>query len=119
MVTSVVVPTSQVGAVVVLVVLWVARALPPAPGTAVLAGMAAELFGTAPWGGNNWHGHDHDHFVHDHDHFRNRFIAVGGWWPGYYGYGYGYGGCSWLYDQAVYTGSSYWWNRYYACASYY
>ena len=76
MVTSVVVPTSQVGAVVVLVVLWVARALPPAPGTAVLAGMAAELFGTAPWGGNNWHGHDHDHFVHDHDHFRNRFIAV-------------------------------------------
>ncbi len=71
------------------------------------------------WRGNNWHDHEHDHFVHDHDHFRNRFVAVGGWWPGYYGYGYGYGGCSWLYDQAVYTGSSYWWNRYYACANYY
>ena len=71
------------------------------------------------WRGNNWHDHEHDQFVHDHDHFRNRFIAVGGWWPGYYGYGYGYGGCSWLYDQAVYAGSSYWWNRYYACANYY
>ena len=34
-------------------------------------------------------------------------------------YGYGYGGCSWLYNQAVHTGSSYWWNRYYACANYY
>ena len=49
-VTSVGVPTSQVGAVVVLVVLWGARALPPAPCMAVLAGMAAELFGTAPIG---------------------------------------------------------------------
>jgi hypothetical protein len=83
--------------------------------------MAAELFGTAPWGGNNWHGHDHDHFVHDHfhDRFHNRFVSVGigGWWPGYYGYGYG--GCSWLYDQALYNGSPYWWNRYYACVNYY
>ena len=49
-VTSMAVPTSQVGAVVVLVVRWVARALPPAAGTAVLAGMAAVLFGMAPIG---------------------------------------------------------------------
>jgi hypothetical protein len=72
----------------------------------------------------NWHNHDHDHFAHDHhfhNHFRNRvFIAGIGWWPGYYGYGYGYGGCGWLYRQALYTGSQYWWNRYYACTgSYY
>jgi hypothetical protein len=71
----------------------------------------------AAWHGGNWHGHDHDHFVHDHDRFRNRFVAVGfgGWWPGYYDYG----GCSWLYNQARYSGSPYWWNRYYACANYY
>jgi hypothetical protein len=74
------------------------------------------------WHGNG-HGHDHDHFVHNnhfHDHFHNRvFVAGIGWWPGYYGYGYGYGGCGWLYQQAVYTGSPYWWNRYYACTGYY
>jgi len=84
--------------------------------------------GGRAWHGNNrhgnWHNHDHDHFAHDHhfhDHFRNRvFIAGIGWWPGYYGYGYDYGGCGWLYRQALYTGSPYWWNRYYACTgSYY
>lgn len=77
--------------------------------------------GRPAWHGDNWRGHDHDHFVHDHfhDRFHNRFVSVGigGWWPGYYGYGYG--GCSWLYDQALYTGSPYWWNRYYACVNYY
>jgi hypothetical protein len=50
-----------------------------------------------------------------HDDF-DRFVGVGvGWWPGYYAYGYGYGGCEWLRRQALYTGISYWWNRYYAC----
>ena len=78
------------------------------------------------WHGN-WHGHDHNnfdhnHFVHNrnfHDHFHNNvFIAGIGWWPGYYGYGYGYGGCGWLYRQAVYSGSPYWWDRYNACIGY-
>jgi hypothetical protein len=77
--------------------------------------------GHAVWHANEWRGHAHDRLVHDHfhDRFNNRFVAVGlgGWWPGYYGYGYG--NCSWLYDQALYTGSPYWWNRYYACANYY
>jgi len=69
-------------------------------------------------------GRDHDnrrfaHNRHFHNRFDNRFVAVGvGWWPGYYSYGYGYGGCGWLYRQALYTGSSYWWNRYYACTGY-
>jgi len=78
------------------------------------------------WHGNNWHGnygHDHDRFVHNnhfHDHFHNGvFIAGFGWWPGYYGYGNGYGGCGWLYQQAVYTGSPYWWSRYNYCVGYY
>ena len=79
-------------------------------GVAVLATMP----GTGATRHGNWHGHDHDHFVHDHrfhDHFNNRFVAVGigGWWPGYYGYGYGYGGCGWLYNEALVTGSPYWW----------
>ena len=79
--------------------------------------------GPAVWHGGRtaWHDHnhfDHNHFDHDH-HFHNRFVAVGfGWWPGYYDYGYGYGGCGWLYRRAVVTGSPYWWDRYYACASY-
>ena len=49
------------------------------PGTAVLGGMAGRAAWHGNWHGNNWHGHDHDHFVHDHDHFRNRFVAVE-WW---------------------------------------
>jgi hypothetical protein len=63
---------------------------------------------------------DHKHFVRRHrDDFDHRFVAVGvGWWPGYYSYGYGYGGCEWLRRQALYTGSPYWWNRYYACTGY-
>lgn len=36
-------------------------------------------------------------------------------WGGYYGYYGGGGGCQWLKQRAAYTGSRYWWNRYYAC----
>ena len=64
------------------------------------------------------------HFVNNHRHFNNRrFVAVG-FFPGYYDYGYydyGYygGGCSWLYSNAIATGSPYWWNRYQYCIGYY
>lgn len=34
--------------------------------------------------------------------------------PGIYFYGGG-GGCGWLHDRAVYSGSRYWWRRYNAC----
>ena len=37
---------------------------------------------------------------------------------GYYDYGYYGGGCSWLYRNAVATGSPYWWNRYQYCIGY-
>ena len=37
------------------------------------------------------------------------------WYP-YYSYGGYAGGCDWLYRNAVTIGSSYRWNRYYACA---
>ena len=89
---------------------FASRAVVLAFGVAVLATMP----GTGATRHGNWHGHDHDHFVHDHrfhDHFNNRVVAVeiGGWWPGYDGYGYGYGGCGWLYNEALVTGSPYWW----------
>ena len=50
------------------------------------------------------------HFVVRH-HFRHhrRFAFVG-----VYPYTYG-DGCYWLRRRAIYTGSSYWWRRYYAC----
>ena len=38
-----------------------------------------------------------------------------GWYKGVYAYNYGYGGCAWLRQQALITGSAYWWNRYYSC----
>jgi hypothetical protein len=44
-----------------------------------------------------------------------------GFYRGFYGptlllaSGAGYGGCYWLKRRAIESGSSYWWNRYYAC----
>jgi hypothetical protein len=73
------------------------------------------------WGGGHWgHMRSHafvgrSHFAFSHrPHFRHhhhRFLAVA---PYYYDYGYG-DGCYWLKRRALYTGSGYWWNRYYNC----
>jgi hypothetical protein len=71
-------------------------------------------------GSRNRHGDHRDHKHRHHDRFDHRFVGAGvglGWWPGYYSYGYG--GCAWLRRQALYTGSAYWWNRYYACTGAY
>lgn len=50
---------------------------------------------------------------HHHRHYYRRRLFIGA--PlavGYYSYGYG--GCRWLRSRALYTGSPYWWDRYYA-----
>ena len=52
-------------------------------------------------------------FVHDRRfrrHHHNRIFVA------YSDYGYA-NDCYWLRRKALYTGSSYWWNRYYACTS--
>jgi hypothetical protein len=49
---------------------------------------------------------------HRHRHFR-RGIVVGV--PLAYGAYYYTSGCEWLRRKALYTGSGYWWSRYYAC----
>ncbi len=50
--------------------------------------------------------------------YYRRGLAVGVPLAGYGAYyAYGGGGCGWLYRNAVYTGSGYWWNRYYACVN--
>jgi hypothetical protein len=70
---------------------------------------------------------DHHHFAergHDHDfdrfHNRHRVFRNGVWvWvygPDYYAYG---NDCWWLRQQALATGSPYWWSRYSACVAYY
>jgi hypothetical protein len=51
--------------------------------------------------------------IHHHRHFR-RGLAVGVPLAAYGAYYYG-SGCEWLHRRAIYTGSGYWWNRYYAC----
>ena len=45
-----------------------------------------------------------------------RYYRNYGWYG--WGYAYGYGGCAWLRRQALITGSSYWWQRYYDCIYY-
>jgi hypothetical protein len=45
-------------------------------------------------------------------HHRRVFIGAPFLYGGYYYYG---NGCDWLRRNALYTGSPYWWNRYYAC----
>lgn len=52
------------------------------------------------------------HFAFRHHHRHHRVFAVVG--PYYADYGYGEG-CYWLKRRALYTGSGYWWNRYYHC----
>jgi hypothetical protein len=60
------------------------------------------------FGGGGSYGHRHHH---------HRFIYLGA--PYYYGDYYSYGdGCYWLRRRALYTGSRYWWTRYYACIGY-
>jgi hypothetical protein len=64
-------------------------------------------------------GHHHFHHRHVHRHHRHVhrrvFIAA----PVYYSRPVVYraydDGCYWLKRRAIYTGSPYWWNRYYAC----
>ena len=71
------------------------------------------------WGGGGHHyGHMHrfyggGHHRFHHHRFRHRHVFIGA--PLVYG-AYYYGeGCDWLRRKALYTGSSYWWNRYNAC----
>jgi len=52
--------------------------------------------------------HPHHIVVHRFRHHR-RFVVVGAY-PYYYA-----DGCYWLRRRALYTGSPYWWRRYYAC----
>ena len=62
----------------------------------------------------------HRHFVNfNHRRFNHRRFVAFGFFPGYYDYGYYGGGCSWLYRNAVATGSPYWWNQYQYCIGYY
>jgi hypothetical protein len=67
------------------------------------------------WSGHHGvQGHRSNGAPHAHRHFHHRGFRGRGFDGPYYDYGY-YGGCSWLRRQALYTGSGYWWNRYYAC----
>ena len=54
----------------------------------------------------------HRQFGHHRFH-RHQFLFVAGY-PYYYPYYYD-DSCYWLRRHALYTGSPYWWNRYYAC----
>jgi hypothetical protein len=74
-------------------------------------------------GGGNWGGmavrphafSGSRHFAFRHHHRHARVFAFA---PYYDDYGYTYGnGCYWLKRRALYTGSRYWWNRYYGCVN--
>jgi len=71
-------------------------------------------------GGHHFHGGGHHfrggghHFRHTHR-FRHHHPHIFLHAPLVYGY-YSYSdGCYWLRRRAIHTGSSYWWDRYYAC----
>ena len=55
-----------------------------------------------------WQGGPQRHFHH-----RRGFGVIVG--DGYYDDNYYAGGCEWLHERAVETGSRYWWRRYEAC----
>ncbi len=71
-------------------------------------------------GGGGHHASKGHKNYYAHNYNYRRYYRYGryrnyGWYGGAYAYGYGYGNCAWLRRQALITGSSYWWNRYYAC----
>jgi hypothetical protein len=72
--------------------------------------------GGGHWGGGGRHAFSGGRsfgFRHHHGHARVFAFA-----PYYYDGGYAYGdGCYWLKRRALYTGSRYWWNRYYGCVN--
>jgi hypothetical protein len=81
------------------------------------SGPAAARPGGYAWGGHGWSPHlahvhafaGPRHFALRRFHHHRRFAFI-------VGYPYVYGdGCYWLKRRAIYTGSSYWWHRYYAC----
>ena len=61
-------------------------------------------------------GHKGKNYSHNNKNYYNRYYRYGryyrnyGWYGGAYAYGYGYDGCAWLRQQALITGSAYWWN---------
>jgi hypothetical protein len=66
-------------------------------------------------GGHHYGGGGGKYYAHKGRHNRRGHY---GWYGLPYGsYGYG-GGCGRLYRNAIATGSSYWWNRYYECIGY-
>jgi hypothetical protein len=62
--------------------------------------------------GHAGHGHRSHSFGHVHRFHRHGHLFSAPFVYGYYSYD---DGCYWLRRRALYTGSSYWWNRYYAC----
>jgi hypothetical protein len=70
-------------------------------------------------------GHKGKNYGHYNKGHYNRYYRYGryyrnyGWYGPVVRYGYGYGNCAWLRQQALITGSQYWWDRYYNCVNYY
>lgn len=72
--------------------------------------------------GKGHHGKHYKRYAYRGRYYRGRYYDNYWWYgPGIYvgAYAYGYGGCAWLRQQAIITGSSYWWDRYYDCIGYY
>lgn len=61
------------------------------------------------YGGKHHHGRKHARF------HKYRFVGVPLAYYGYSNYAYLDNSCYWLRRRALDSGSSYWWNRYYAC----
>ena len=65
-------------------------------------------------GGYKYDGGKHQGHKHARFH-KYRFVGVPLAYYGYSNYAYGDNSCYWLRRRALDSGSSYWWNRYYAC----
>jgi hypothetical protein len=67
-------------------------------------------------GGPKFYGGGKHHHRHKFArHHKYRFVGVPLAYYGYSNYAYLDNSCYWLRRRALDTGSSYWWNRYYAC----
>jgi hypothetical protein len=77
--------------------------------------------GGGHWRGGHWggmaarsHAFSGGHRFAFRHHRHHRVFAFAPYYYDSYGYG---DGCYWLKRRAAYTGSRYWWNRYYGCVN--
>lgn len=92
-----------------------AQAMPVAKAAGAIQSQAADVVQVREGGRHHFRGGGHRFHGGGGFHHRRHFRHHRFWGPRVHFYGGGRGGCYWLKERALDTGSRYWWRRYQAC----